>query len=231
MAREYGDLQPAMTRMETGLGLAYLAIHQLVLPLLLSAANGFLGMPLSLGKLNFVYFFLNFAAIIAIFHRFLRESFTRIRLGSFFRAVLLGLLFYYTAGNIVTAGILRLDPSFSNVNDAGISQILREDFLLMGAGTVFLVPTVEETLFRGLIFRGLWKKSRIAAYCVSAAAFAAIHVAGYLGMYSPRTLALCFLQYIPAGVGLAWAYTAAGTVFAPIAMHTVINALGILAMR
>jgi membrane protease YdiL (CAAX protease family) len=56
-------------------------------------------------------------------------------------------------------------------------------------------------------------------------------VLGYIGSADLLTLALCFLQYIPAGLCLAWAYDASGSIFAPVLIHTVINALGILSLR
>lgn len=220
-----------MTAGEVRFGFAYLLLQQFVLPLLLPLINGYLPSPLSAGMLNFVYFSLNFVCILAIFHGFLRKSLAAIRLVPFFRAVGYGFLLYYAASMVVTALILRIDPSFSNINDAGISGLLREKFAMIAVGTVLLVPTVEETLFRGLIFGNLLKKNRKLAYLVSVAAFSAIHVAGYIGSASPLTLALCFLQYIPAGVWLARAYVTADTIFAPILIHTIVNAIGILAMR
>jgi len=82
-----------------------------------------------------------------------------------------------------------------------------------------------------LIFRELYGKSRWAAYLVSIAAFAAVHIIGYLRVYSPMELLLSFLQYLPAGLCLAWSYAKSDTIFAPILIHTAVNAIGISAMR
>ena len=38
---------------------------------------------------------------------------------------------------------------------------------------------------------------------------------------------MAFLQYLPAGLCLAWAYTKADTIFAPILIHAIINAVSI----
>ena len=86
-------------------------------------------------------------------------------------------------------------------------------------------------MYRGLIFRNLYGKSRWAAYIVSILAFAVIHIIGYIGRYSALELLMAFLQYLPAGLCLAWAYTKADTIFAPILIHAAINFLSIHALR
>ena len=54
---------------------------------------------------------------------------------------------------------------------------------------------------------------------------------GYIGTESVRTLVLCFLQYLPAGLCLAWTYTKADNIFAPIVVHAIVNAVAIGALR
>ena len=103
--------------------------------------------------------------------------------------------------------------------------------LLMLIGTVILVPPVEECLFRGLIFGLFHRRSRLAAYAVSSLLFCAIHVIGYIGYYEPLHLLLCFVQYLPAGLALGWAYEFSGSIYAPTLIHMAVNAIGILSMR
>ena len=70
----------------------------------------------------------------------------------------------------------------------------------------------------------------LGAALAEAAALGQIHGAGHIaGKNLP--LALCFLQYIPAGIALAWSWKRSGNIFSPILMHITINALGILSMR
>ena len=120
-----------------------------------------------------------------------------------------------------------LAPGFSNANDASITTLLRGNSFLMTLGTVVLVPPVEECMYRGLIFRKLYGFNKWAAYAISIAAFALVHILGFLGSYSPLELCLAVLQYLPAGVCLAWAYVRGGTIFAPIFIHAIVNAVGI----
>ena len=122
-------------------------------------------------------------------------------------------------------------PGFSNINDAAITELARTNYALMLIGVVFLVPLTEEMLYRGLIFRNLWQSSKVAAYLLSMAAFAAVHVLGYIGSEDIATLLICFLQYLPAGLCLAWTYTKADNIFAPILVHAIVNAIAIGALR
>ncbi len=98
-------------------------------------------------------------------------------------------------------------------------------FLLTAIGTVILVPPVEECLYRGLIFRKLADKSLWVAYAVSILAFAMLHIVGYLGRYTLLEVLLAMLQYLPGGLCLAWCYTKADSIYAPILVHAAINAL------
>ena len=42
---------------------------------------------------------------------------------------------------------------------------------------------------------------------------------------------MCFVQYLPAGLMLAWSYEKSNTIVTPILIHTVINAIAIYSMR
>ena len=44
-------------------------------------------------------------------------------------------------------------------------------------------------------------------------------------------LLLCFLQYIPAGIALGWAYVRSGSILTPILIHTLVNAIGVAILR
>ena len=62
-------------------------------------------------------------------------------------------------------------------------------------------------------------------------AFALIHIAGFLGSYSVLDVLLCMLQYLPAGLCLAWSCIRGETIFAPIVIHALVNAVGIYRLR
>ncbi len=226
------NLSVPLTRGETIWGFFYMAFEILLLPTLLALGNLLLPAPLGTMEINLCYFLVNFLAVILIFHRFLGKNLALATHHPAYlcQAVILGLASYFAMDMVVSAVVMTFDPNFSNLNDSTIANISQDNLLLMSLCTVLLVPPAEECLFRGLIFRNLYGKSRWAAYLVSTAAFAAIHLISYLTLYSPMEMALAFLQYVPAGVCLAWAYTKADTICAPILLHGIINAIGMYAM-
>ena len=223
----------SMSRQEKILGWLYMVFSLLALPALLQWVNGQLAEPVGESTLNFVYYLTNFLAIAGIFHRFLRSSLVAAwrDLWNFVQAVILGYVAYRAASYVMDFLVSRLLPGFVNVNDAAISELAGTNYTLMLIGVVFLVPLAEEMLYRGLIFRNLWQDSKVAAYLVSMAAFAAIHVLGYLGTEDLTTLLICFIQYLPAGLCLAWTYSKADNLFAPIVVHAIVNAVAIGALR
>lgn len=218
---------------ETLWGFGYLAIQLLVLPGLLTWGNGCLAHPLSMAELNFVFYFLNFLAILVIFHDFFRRSFAPVRQhpAYFCQAVVLGLVAYYASSLAVNWILRQLAPGFSNYNDQSIAALGQGSFLLTAIGTVILVPPVEECLYRGLIFRKLADKSLWVAYAVSILAFAMLHIVGYLGRYTLLEVLLAIFQYLPGGLCLAWCYTKADSIYAPILVHAAINAAAIGLLR
>ena len=97
--------------------------------------------------------------------------------------------------------------------------------MLTALATVVLAPVSEECLFRGLIFHTAGKYGTAAAYLVSAAGFAALHIAGYLGAAPALRLGLCFLQYLPVGLILAAAMERTGSIVTSMCIHFIINAV------
>ena len=223
----------SMSRSEKLLGWLYMAFSLLALPAVLNWINAQLANPVPESTLNFVFYLTNFLFIISIFHRFLRASLIAAwrDIWNFIQAVILGYVAYWAATRAMDFVMGYLMPGFSNINDAAISELARTNYTLMLIGVVFLVPLSEEMLYRGLIFRNLWQDSKVAAYLVSMAAFAAIHVLGYIGSEDIARLVLCFIQYLPAGLCLAWTYTKADNIFAPVVVHAIVNAVAIGALR
>lgn len=224
--RNSRSLSNNLTSQETLSGFLYLAFQLIFLSSILHWCNGLLRKPLNSAELNFVYYLVNFMAMLLIYHGFLgRSARQAVQHPAYFcQAVVLGLAAYYACHYVTDWAVRQLVPGFSNYNDESIAALSRGNYFLMFIGTVILAPPMEECTFRGLIFRNLYGKSRWAAYLVSMLAFAMIHILGYIGKYSPLELIMAVLQYLPAGLCLAWAYTKADTIFAPILIHSAINA-------
>ncbi len=222
-----------MTQQETIWGWFYLIVQIFVLPTLLEFANAVLPVKLTASELAFTRYLLNFLAALWIFHNYLGKNMDQVHHhpAYFFQAVILGFVAYWACGYAMEKVMGLLYPGFSNANDASIAALAKNGFYLTVVGTVILVPLAEECFYRGLIFRGLYGKSPWAAYIISIAVFAAVHVIGYIGSLSWLDLLICFLQYVPAGLCLAWAYAKSDTIFAPVLIHATINAVAALKLR
>lgn len=223
----------SLTRKELLWGWLYLAAEFLILPPALYFLTDWLFPGTSDAEVNFLFYLINFFSMLLIFRTYLKRNLgiAKSNLPRVGLYILIGLFLYWSSSLVMGELTYLLKPDFFNVNDASIAEISQDGFMLMAIGTALLVPTAEECLFRGLLFRGIYGKSRWAAYLISALCFCLPHVSAYIGSYDWTLLALCFVQYLPAGLILAWCYEKSNTIVTPILIHTIINAFGIYAMR
>lgn len=223
----------SMTRQERYSGWFYFVFQLLILPDCIMLLCGLMGIRLSSAMLNLIFFGINFTCCIAIFHRFLWKTAKHTFRSPlrFFKAVGIGYALYWCLNFIIVYLTVSFFPQYQNANDAAISGMAQDYFAAMAVGTILLAPMTEELFFRGLIFRGLYGKNKILAYSVSSAAFCIIHLLSYIGSYSPVDFLVGFIQYLPAGVVFCYAYQKADSIYAPILIHMINNAIGIFAMR
>ena len=214
-------------------GLIYLALQIFLIPALLPVIDLFFDLHLSSAQLNFLFFCINFFCVVMLFRNFIWNN-GKIALKKPVNIILTAIGVYYAysiSSLVVTTLINTLYPQFYNVNDSYVSSMVADDFPLMIIGTTLLVPLTEEVLYRGLIFGGLYNRSKLLAYAVSTLAFAALHVISYIGMYPSEHLLICLIEYIPAGICLGWAYAMSDSIWTPILIHTTVNSLAVFAMR
>lgn len=215
-----------MSSAEKVWGLGYYAFQLLALPSLLSWVCRQLSLHPSPALSNFICYGVSGIAVVCIFRRFLLTSLKSAWADrwAFLQAVVLGYVAYLLSSRALdyVLGLLSLRPD--NVNDSAILAMLKSDRTITVLCVLLLAPLTEELFYRGLIFRNLWQRSNWLGYALSVAAFAAIHVMGYVGIAAPVTLLLCFVQYIPPGLCLAWTYTKADNIFAPMLVHILVNA-------
>ena len=124
-----------------------------------------------------------------------------------------------------------LTDEHGNLIGLCIAQQAEGNYAVLVVGTAILVPTAEELLHRGLVFGSLYSRNPYIAYIFSATLFSSIHILGYIMVYPIHHLLLAFLQYLPAGLVLAWAYHKSGSIFSPILIHAAVNALALLSLR
>ena len=226
------NISVSMTKRESLIGWIYLPVQFILIPFVIMLINIIFGSPLNEAEVNFVYFLVNFFCIWLIFWRFLVEN-GKIAIadpGRTLKGALYAFGLYWLLSFAVSFFIITIYPNFTNVNDDSIAVLVQENSQLMTVGTVLLVPIAEEVLYRGLLFRSIYKKSPVLAYIVSIVVFGSLHVVSYIGNFEPIHLLLCLLQYIPAGFCLGWAYARTDSIWAPILMHITINQIGMLAM-
>ena len=222
-----------MLKYEKTLGWIFLAMTPLALPMLIVYLCQLLPVQTDDAQLNALSFAVNFLLTVLIFHRFLWQNAKQAlrRPGKTFLWMGLGFACYHIGSYLMSLLVLWLAPDFANANDASILTMLQEHFWLMAICIVVLVPITEETLYRGLIFGSLRKKSRLLAYVISVCAFSALHVVAYIGTLSPLHLLISFLQYLPSGLALAFAYDKSDSIWASILIHSTVNLLAIITMR
>ncbi len=226
-------LQNQTNKAESIFGLCYLAAQQFAVPFLLALVMALLGFSTTELWLNFIFFAFNFLVVAVAFHRYLLAD-LRIFSKNLFSVLglcVVGFVVYWAANIFAGLVIALYFPDFANPNDANIQAMADDRFWVMFTGSVILVPLVEETLYRGVLFGLADRINRPLAYILSTLAFALIHVVGYVGTVSPLYLLVSMLQYVPAGLCLSWAYARSNTIFAPVLIHTAVNFLGMLAMR
>lgn len=215
------------------LGWIFLAMTPLLLPLIIVELCSLLPVMPDDAQLNTLVFGVNFILTLAIFHRFLWKNGIQAIFHPGKTFLWTGIGFgAYQAGNLLVASLTRLlAPDFANANDQTIQVMLQDHFWLLAPCIVILVPIVEETLYRGLVFGSIRKHCRWLAYVVCASVFSALHVFSYIGTLSPLHLVISFFQYLPGGIALALAYDKSETLWSSILIHSTINLIALLFMR
>ena len=170
---------------------------------------------------NVVYYVLLFALALLVFWTFLRHGFS----------LLVDWLpenaFAFVTG-LAGAGLLHFLVTLIPypVQNPSEMQYLQE-FAISPVATavllVVLIPLIEETLFRGLVFGSLRQYSRPLAYVVSVLVYALACVWRYALEIGDPAYLLLFIQYLPMSLALAWCYDNGGSIWSAVALHMTIN--------
>ena len=205
--------RPQMTASERRRGWVFFALYLFVFPYLNAwAQRALLGdAEAPAAEANVVYYALLFA--LALLVDWLPENCFAFVTG-LAGALALGLL----------AGLLPMP-----VENPIPMQYLQEYQLSPAATTVLLVvlmPLIEETLFRGLLFGTLRRESRALAYVVTVLVYALSCVWRY--MFQPAGVDLRYLllaaEYLPMSLALCWCYDNGGSIWSAVGLHMVLNA-------
>lgn len=213
-----------------------LVLHVFVLPMLITAGKlwwdwDFFG--LSDGGINFAYYTIGLVLCFVFAGKYLRRSFDSMLDHPLegVKAFFLAWVIYW--GINLAANLVLLCFDFlqvTNPNQTAIEKVANDSAGVILALSVFMAPIVEEVIFRGGIFCGLYHKSRVAAYIVSILAFSFYHVWQHALVGGDLTLLLYALQYVAASFALCWCYEKSGSIWVNIAFHMSMNALAFLMM-
>lgn len=204
----------------------YALISAFVLPTLLEHFS------LAASDINSILFVSNFLFMSLALWGFLRRNmrYAAKKWAQTLLWLVLGLALYFLSTGVLQYLVTQLFPSFLNLNDGQVNAQLDAAPILATLSVALFAPVAEELLYRGLLFRGLYSHSRVAAWCVSAGLFSASHVLGYLGLYGPENALIAFVLYLPAGICLNLAYRKSGSIITPILMHIAINIIGLFTL-
>jgi len=209
--------------------LIYLVVLPFVTDPFFNFCEGLLGANISEALRSGIYYCVLFVACVIIFHKFLGRTTDNLgeNLGPACQAVLVGLVGLYGLNELLHRLGSLLISGAANLNDTTISAQIddapRFTFLII----VFLAPFVEEMLFRGLVFGSLKGKSRAVAYVLSCLLFALAHVWSFAVGGVTLTRFWVLVQYLVPGFMLCWSYDRSGTLWTPVALHALFNALAL----
>ena len=221
-----------LIRAATIAGWCYLPFYLFLLSYLIQYAAALLGLHPSALTVNLIYFAVNLAVVLIIFREFLRQRFFGPGFWNFVQSIILGFVLYYAVTWAVRFALDKLVPGYTIYNNETVGDLVLANRYAMMFVTIILAPIIEETLIRGLVFGSLHRTSRALAYVVSCFLFVFMHNWQYFALYPVGSVLLSCLPYIPAAIALGWVYEKSSTIWAPITLHALINAMsfGILTL-
>lgn len=209
-------------------GAIFVPVHVIVLKFLVPLVMEAVAPQLSHYWSNFVYFAVTCLFILIVMHSYLIKSATDLIecIKSAIFAIILGFFGYY-----ILRWLMSVIFWLVGLNDfpalSGILSQVRLNYGVMPIVSIFLAPIAEEVLFRGIVFGGLRRKSRLMAYLVSFLVFGFYCVWSKFFSGFGWDLLIDFLYYLPASVALCWCYEKGGSVWASILLHVLINILSV----
>jgi membrane protease YdiL (CAAX protease family) len=223
-----------MTVAERVAAIAYIPVHSFALPLGLYFLFPILGLKTESVDHTLAVYTVSFIFILLTTFKFLKASFADMFDGfsRILQAVAVGIVVYFVANMAVAFILDQFMENLVNPNSQEVIDEVRLNPNAMLVVSVLFAPVVEETMFRGALFGSIRRRARVAAYAVSAVAFALYHLWPYF--FSDvhwADLLLYTLQYIPAAVVLAWCFEHGGSIWSSITLHALINLIASVSIK
>lgn len=219
--------RPQMTRQEFCRGWVFFALYFLIFPVLMGTLQWVFdekwGFYLSDAGYGVLYYVFSVAMVLLVFWSFLRHG--------------VDLLLDWLPENLfalitgfAVAGVLHLLVDFLPYpveNPLLVSWV--EQYQAAPAATtlivVALMPFVEEVLFRGLLFGGLRRYGRPAAYGMTVVLYALYNVYQFVLITGDTRYLLTALQFLPMSLALTWCYDNGGSIWSPVVLHMLLNGI------
>lgn len=223
--RQRRPWRPQLTQAEMGRGWVFFALYVLLFPWVMGWVQRSFHGELPVAEANVVYYLLSATLVFLVFWTFLKHG---------FHLLLDWLpenLFAFGTGLVgwaVLSFLAWLIPlPVENPNLLSYPEQYALAPLATVVILVVLMPVVEEPLFRGLLFGTSRRYSRILGYLLSTLVYALYCVWQFVYAYGTvdfRYL-LLMVEYLPMSLALTWCYDNGGSIWSPIALHMVINAV------
>lgn len=214
-----------MTDAESRRGLVFFLLYFFLFPYLNAFAQRLIfgDAETPIAEANILYYAVLFALCLLLFWNFLKEDF--LKLMDWVPENTFGILLGLVGAGVMNA-LLRLLPF--PVADPIPRQYAAE----FGAAPIptlvlllILIPLVEETLFRGLLFGQFRGYSRPLAYVLTSAFYALAAVWRYALERGDARYLLLSVVYLPLSIACTWCYDNGGSVWATAFLHAGLNGL------
>ena len=227
------QLSIKMTRSEYIAGFVFLPFYLYFNGIIIQFVLNMLGIEPDSITVNLVYFYVNFIFAVIAFRKFLSASLFQFihRIGKSFLGVCRGFILYISLNVLVNIIVTSTVGVVDNPNNEYVFSLFSQSDKVITIGAVLLGPLVEESLFRGVVFGFFRKKSRVLGYIMSFICFSLIHVWAYALVSPDWTILINLIQYLPPTIALCCAYEKGDNIFCSVALHMIVNAFALSAMR
>lgn len=221
--------RPQLTRDEQRRGLIFFALYFLVFPFLKMGVelffDHFFGLYLSEAMSAAVYYYIMAVLTMVVFWSFLKNAALIFR---DFPAENLLAMITGLAGGAALQWLAHLLPwPLENPNAASWAEQYAFSYGATILIVVLLMPTIEEVLFRGLVFGSLRRYSRPLAWAASVGLFMLYSVWTFAVAYGDARYLLLSFQYLPMALALTWCYDRGGSIWSAVALHAAFDAIAL----
>lgn len=221
--------RPQLTRDEQVKGFIFFALYFLVFPVLKMGVewvfDHFFGLFLSEAMSAAVYYYIMGVLTMVVFWSFLKNALTIFAdfLMENLLAIITGLV-----GGLAFQFLVNLLPwPVENPNVASWAEQYAYSYGATIIIVVVLMPTIEEVLFRGLVFGSLRRYSRAMAWVASVLLFMIYSVWTFAVAYGDIRYMVLAFQYLPMALALTWCYDRGGSIWSAALLHAIFDAIAL----